>query len=264
MIDLLSRPSHLTIFALSRTQVVSCSIRIRTERATSLAVLLSSMICVRCLRRATSQSFGKSNGLSKTSGQSLQYFSSSIRLSKQKPISPNAAAQSTPQCETPAATSTAAAQPFSSKDTLSPEVAGTPTAPASEQQLPPVKSSVPGGTPLHGLNYFKNKEDPLAMEDHEYPDWLWGLLSEKKSTEAGEEAKDPRLFAKSARSRRAANKRARKATMEEGASPEQMVPIYEQSVDLPEGAAARQELSKAMREKRRKDIKEANFLKSMG
>lgn len=45
---------------------------------------------------------------------------------------------------------------------------------------------------------------------------------------------------------------------------EQQVPIYEQSIDLPLEEGARMELSKAMREKRRKDIKEANFLKGMG
>lgn len=52
------------------------------------------------------------------------------------------------------------------------------------------------------------------------------------------------------------------------------MPIYEQTIDLPvsdgslEGAIraseAREELSKAMRAKRRADIKEKNFLKAMG
>lgn len=52
------------------------------------------------------------------------------------------------------------------------------------------------------------------------------------------------------------------------------VPVYEQSVDLPAGDGsvqgslkadkAREDLTKAMREKRRKAIKEANFLKAMG
>jgi large subunit ribosomal protein L54 len=52
------------------------------------------------------------------------------------------------------------------------------------------------------------------------------------------------------------------------------VPIYEQTIDLPasdgslEGAVrageAREELTKAMRGKRRADIKEKNFLKAMG
>jgi len=52
------------------------------------------------------------------------------------------------------------------------------------------------------------------------------------------------------------------------------VPIYEQTIDLPasdgslEGAfhaaGVREELTKAMRGKRRADIKEKNFLKAMG
>lgn len=55
---------------------------------------------------------------------------------------------------------------------------------------------------------------------------------------------------------------------------EPKIPIYEQTVDLPMGdgspegaaqaASAREELTKAMRNKRRATIKEANFLKAMG
>ena len=51
------------------------------------------------------------------------------------------------------------------------------------------------------------------------------------------------------------------------------VPIYEQSIDLPAGdgtlrgamqaGESRQELTKAMRDKRRAKIKEDNFLKAM-
>ena len=52
------------------------------------------------------------------------------------------------------------------------------------------------------------------------------------------------------------------------------VPLYEQTIDLPAGdgtlsgavqaSEARDELTKAMRNKRRASIKEANFLKAMG
>ena len=52
--------------------------------------------------------------------------------------------------------------------------------------------------------------------------------------------------------------------MERPETMERHVPIYEQSIDLPPESGARNELTKAMREKRRKDIKEKNFLKSMG
>lgn len=34
---------------------------------------------------------------------------------------------------------------------------------------------------MRGLNYEKNKTDPVAKEDHEYPDWLWSLLDKSKS-----------------------------------------------------------------------------------
>lgn len=52
------------------------------------------------------------------------------------------------------------------------------------------------------------------------------------------------------------------------------IPLYEQTIDLPAGngslegalraAGARGELTKAMRDKRRAGIKEANFLRTMG
>ena len=29
---------------------------------------------------------------------------------------------------------------------------------------------------MKGINYMKNGKDPIALEDHEYPDWLWTLL----------------------------------------------------------------------------------------
>lgn len=56
---------------------------------------------------------------------------------------------------------------------------------------------MPAGTTLKGLNYFKNKPDPVAMEDSEYPEWLWTLLDERKGKVEGQkEEMDPRLFCK--------------------------------------------------------------------
>jgi large subunit ribosomal protein L54 len=48
-------------------------------------------------------------------------------------------------------------------------------------------SSLKVGTVMQGLNYIKNKPEIVALEDHEYPDWLWGLLDgvSKKSNESG-------------------------------------------------------------------------------
>lgn len=81
--------------------------------------------------------------------------------------------------------------------------------------------------------------------------------------------------AKSKKQRQRAAKllRKRAAQNPEGLAPK--VPLYEQSVDLPggedgslqgskEAGAAREGLTKAMRDKRRKAIKEDNFLRAMG
>lgn len=82
------------------------------------------------------------------------------------------------------------------------------------------------------------------------------------------------MTAKSKKQRRLAAKRLRK---EQAANPGLLVPkvpVYEQTIDLPssdgtpegtaQAAAARDGLTKAMRGKRRADIKEKNFLKAMG
>ncbi|KAL8936063.1 MAG: hypothetical protein Q9211_004369 [Gyalolechia sp. 1 TL-2023] len=135
--------------------------------------------------------------------------------------------------------------------------------------------------PLRGLAFLKDKEPPVAREDDEYPDWLWGLLDQgkfgKKGTEGGGGEGD--LFSKSAKQRRIAARLARRSNSaaESRAPP---VPLHEQSVDLPSaphnrfgrdvdveaGARAqeaREELTASMRGKRRKSIKEANFLRGM-
>jgi hypothetical protein len=39
---------------------------------------------------------------------------------------------------------------------------------------------------LKGLNFYKDKQDPVAMADDEYPAWLWGVLDKGKG---GAEAK---------------------------------------------------------------------------
>jgi large subunit ribosomal protein L54 len=32
------------------------------------------------------------------------------------------------------------------------------------------------------LNYLKNRDDPVALEDEEYPEWLWHCLDVKKKS----------------------------------------------------------------------------------
>ncbi|KAF2146614.1 uncharacterized protein K452DRAFT_219178 [Aplosporella prunicola CBS 121167] len=166
----------------------------------------------------------------------------------------------------PAATSTSAAQPFSAPLTPgSVESAKPPAAPVL------VQSSVPAGTPLKGLNFLKNKQDPVALEDSEYPAWLWTVLKSKTASKEAETEGD--LFSKSKKQRRLAAKRLRKQALLNPDALAPKIPIYEQTVDLPggdgsvkgnvEAEKARETLTRALRAKRRSQIKEANFLQSM-
>ncbi|WVR04656.1 hypothetical protein IAU60_001667 [Kwoniella sp. DSM 27419] len=41
-----------------------------------------------------------------------------------------------------------------------------------------VASSCPPGTTLTGLSILKDKPDPVALPDDQYPAWLWTLLSD--------------------------------------------------------------------------------------
>ncbi|CAF9927997.1 MAG: hypothetical protein ALECFALPRED_003924 [Alectoria fallacina] len=178
----------------------------------------------------------------------------------------------------PPATSTSAAQPFSTPFTPSPSK--TPDLPSSPNSTnnaaskgpahPP--SSVPAGTPLRGLGYIKGQEGPVARKDSEYPDWLWGLLGPKPG-DITEEGMSGDAFAKSKKQRRLAAKAARALnTGLHGSSHTVRVPLEEQSIDLPAGMGeaerrkaleAREELTNAMRTARRKKIKENNYLGKM-
>ncbi|KAM0802342.1 mitochondrial ribosomal protein L37-domain-containing protein [Usnea florida] len=178
----------------------------------------------------------------------------------------------------PPATSTSAAQPFSTPFTPSPsKTPGIPpssgTTPESAPKGPAhASSSVPAGTPLRGLGYIKGQEGPLAKEDSEYPDWLWGLLEPKQGALNADGVVGD-AFAKSKKQRRLAAKAAR--ALDSGShdsSQAVQVPLEEQSIDLPGGMGgaegqeafkARGELTKAMRSARKRKIKESNYLKSL-
>lgn len=75
------------------------------------------------------------------------------------------------------------ATPGVSQPLSTPEGVHTDAHPAepTKPNTPKVLSSCPAGTKLNGLNYFKNKPDVVALEDSEYPEWLWGLLEEFES-----------------------------------------------------------------------------------
>ncbi|KAK5130677.1 hypothetical protein LTR08_001838 [Meristemomyces frigidus] len=185
--------------------------------------------------------------------------------------------------DTPAALNTpGVAQPFSTplvpRPGLKDVQAGTARAGKGEKKIAFPVSSVPAGTVLKGLNFIKGKPDPVALEDREYPDWLWGLLQTKGKGGAGAEGgvegvDEGDLFAKSKKQRQRAAKALRKQELLHPEALIPKVPMYEQSVDLPAGdgsvrgamqaGEAREELTRKMREKRRGSIKEDNFLKGM-
>lgn len=140
-------------------------------------------------------------------------------------------------------------------------------------------SSCTEGTVLMGLNYFKNRTDPVALADNAYPSWLWRCMDVQKRAdeEAADDAGDE--FSKSKKQRKLAAKRQRTLEAQllaegniEALAPK--IPLPHQSVNLPgnedgtaEGAvaaaAAREELRRAMRRERKAGIKESNYLKSM-
>ncbi|KAI9781923.1 MAG: hypothetical protein M1816_002146 [Peltula sp. TS41687] len=172
--------------------------------------------------------------------------------------------------------STSAAQTLPTSTTTSP-VAEDATATKPRARVRKA-SCVPAGVPLKGISYLKNGSDPIAEEDSEYPSWLWTCLDEpvkgkgKEGIEVDDKAGD--LYSKSKKERQQAARRLRKVAE---SNPEQLaptVPLIEQTIDLPsnsehsmEGAmealGARQELTRALRAKRRAGIKEKNFLKGM-
>jgi large subunit ribosomal protein L54 len=106
-------------------------------------------------------------------------YSTDNNASVAAPPSPSAPRQPTVgDLTTPSAISSATpgvSQPLSTPEgvhaDINPHASTKPTA-----VRPP--SSCPAGTKLNGLNYFKNKPEVFAKEDHEYPEWLWGLLGD--------------------------------------------------------------------------------------
>lgn len=91
-------------------------------------------------------------------------------------IIPSATPSATPSASQPPST------PEEGKPSAKPEKSEKPAKPAVER--PP--SSCAAGTKLQGLNYMKNKPDIYAMEDSEYPDWLWTLLDDSKKQSSSE------------------------------------------------------------------------------
>ncbi|KAL1643278.1 hypothetical protein SLS58_004949 [Diplodia intermedia] len=224
------------------------------------------MICPRCLLRAGSRGLrSSSTSTNSSTSTTIRAFTTTRAASAKAPATDAARSASL----APPATSTSEAQPFSTPSTPAPSGGSKPSSSTTPAL---VQSSVPAGTPLRGLNFLKNKTDPVAMEDSEYPAWLWTVLRPEGASK--EDADEGDLFSKSKKQRRLAAKRLRRQAMLNPDLLAPKVPVYEQTVDLPAGDGsakgslhadrAREDLTKAMRTQRRKQIKEANFLKAMG
>lgn len=167
------------------SRVAGCNIPLATDLSTG--PFYPEMICRRCLSRIARQAQGlpASRSLSTTTSRLVEAVTAQTTTASNP--RPNGV---------PAATSTSAAQPFSTPLSPAPD----PHVDFSSQQersKAPVKiaSSVPAGTVLKGLNFMKNKQDPVAMEDHEYPAWLWDVLAEKKE-QGGKDELEGDLFGK--------------------------------------------------------------------
>jgi Mitochondrial ribosomal protein L37 len=122
----------------------------------------ATMICHGCLYRASA--------LRISYFRPPNYLARAIASSAPSPSpSPSSASSPVPSdCTSPAFTS-----PFP----LSRTKARTPL---------PV-SICPAGTSLKGLNFLKGREDPIALPDEDYPEWLWHCLDAKTTDSKGGE-----------------------------------------------------------------------------
>ncbi|MCJ1312842.1 hypothetical protein MMC25_006518 [Agyrium rufum] len=256
------------------------------------------MICRQCSRLLAQTSSSSYRSLPSRASRAFT-STSTTRLTTTQNASPNPPSQpsSPPGGPPPATSNPAVAQPFSTPhNTRLPSYAApdSPIVPPSQDELP--KSSTRAGTVLRGLGYLKGKDPPLALEDKEYPSWLWGILDAgigKGDTLDGKGAVGDEyshiyfdsqarllmreslflMLAKSKKQRRAAAKTARKMAQLHPESLVPKVPIEHQTIDLPSGdgtargaqaaQGSREEVRDAMRNRRRKTIKEGNFLRTM-
>ncbi|KAI1622823.1 mitochondrial ribosomal protein L37-domain-containing protein [Exophiala viscosa] len=203
--------------------------------------------------------------------RSLQIHASpsSVRSVATVPSTPNAAPiQAPPSISIEGAqTTTSSKTPGKSQPLSEPHTPSTSTATSiphpSKKPASKPKSSVPGGVELKGLAYTKALPRITAMEDDEYPSWLWTLLDDKNAA-TGELKVDLASMTKKQRARYDKKQERLLANIPK------TVPLHEQSRDLtgPGDDAVtslqrRQEITKSARAARRRDIREGNFLKSM-
>lgn len=143
------------------------------------------MICSSCRRVFHSRIGTLRNQIPSPACNSISLPSIRRHYASTVPATPNAAPTEPAPATTGAASSKAAkSQPLSTPGTTSKTL---PTA-AEARKPRKLKSSVVAGQELKGLGYTKAVPVIKAMEDHEYPDWLWTLLDD--NAKAGEAAVD--------------------------------------------------------------------------
>ena len=134
------------------------------------------MICRRCLQRASTAIARSEPSYSLSTPQAARLRTSRLpSRNSSRPFTQTtrygaAAAAAAPSTADPAASSTP------------PPSSG---AKAGESSSSTPKSSCPEGTVMEGLNYFKNKTDPVALADDAYPEWLWRCLDVQKKADDG-------------------------------------------------------------------------------
>ncbi|KAK5058880.1 hypothetical protein LTR84_011144 [Exophiala bonariae] len=217
------------------------------------------MICSSCRRIFHSQIGTLRNQIPKPTSSSISSPSIRRRYASTVPATSNAApTEPSPSTIGAASSNTVKSQPLSTPGTPSKTL---PTA-AEARKPRKLKSSVVAGQELKGLGYTKAQPVIKAMEDHEYPDWLWTLLDD--TAKAGEAAVDLNAMTK--------KQRARYDTQQERLRKNipVKIPVHEQSKDLTgpgddaiTSLQRRQEVTKSARVANRKNIRETNFLKSM-
>ncbi|EPS41354.1 hypothetical protein H072_4746 [Dactylellina haptotyla CBS 200.50] len=158
----------------------------------------------------------------------------------------------------------------SSTSTQAEKPQGSSSSPAATAK-PKSVSSVPAGTVLKGINFNKKLQDPIALPDEEYPEWLWKCLEDRRPRLtttpqiSAEDAAD--LYSKSKGRRKAAAKRI--AAKEAAGVDNLEVPADYKTEDMPSGSYeesqdAIMEAKRASRARRRALIKEKNFLGKLG
>ena len=136
-------------------------------------------ICSRCLRASPPRALSSARHIPAASSRRRSIVSKGFDGRKAL-RGLNAERQKGP----PAATSKSDAQPFSTPLTPSPEPLETNEKPSPKAKT---QSFDQPGKSLKALAWLKGKDPPMALQEDEYPAWLWTLLDEQKSNskEAG-------------------------------------------------------------------------------